>query len=88
MAFMIPVCEFFSHAEAMQYLEDPGQQIAPYPSKAWCTGAKSGFYARLSAPGYLDATDWEGPFDREWKAIRYVCDLYGVDVRGEERGLL
>lgn len=75
MAFMIPVCEFFSHAEAMQYLEDYAD-------------AEPGFYARLSAPGYLDATDWEGPFDREWKAIRYVCDLYGVDVRGEERGLL
>lgn len=28
----------------------------------------TGWFARLSAPGYLDCTDWIGPYDTEWEA--------------------
>ena len=28
-----------------------------------------GWYSRLSAPGYLDCTDWSGPFTTEQEAL-------------------
>lgn len=37
-----------------------------------------GFYSRLSAPGYLDCTDWLGPFKTEKQAKRELCDTYGL----------
>jgi hypothetical protein len=39
------------------------------------------FWARLSAPGYLDATDWIGPFKTEADARAGLSDAY--DVCGE-----
>ena len=34
-----------------------------YAHKAWLTETHvSGFFYRLSAPGYTDCTDWSGPF--------------------------
>lgn len=41
---------------------------------------KPGWYHRLSAPGYLDCTDWTGPFDCEEEANSDLCDMYGDDV--------
>ena len=35
---------------------------------------ETGWFARLSAPGYLDATDWDGPFATEVQARRHVED--------------
>ena len=40
---------------------------------------KCGWYARLSAPGYLDCTDWSGPFDSEKEANEYLNDMYDGD---------
>jgi len=45
-----------------------------------------GWYARLSAPGYLDCTEWSGPFERGDDALAYVCELYEVDEDGEPLG--
>lgn len=39
----------------------------------------AGFFARLSAPGYLDCTDWEGPFATEGEARAYIRDTWDVD---------
>lgn len=36
-------------------------------------------YARLSAPGYLDCTDWSGPFDTTEEAAQALLDLYFED---------
>ncbi|MFQ5625521.1 MAG: hypothetical protein ACE5FM_02585 [Methyloligellaceae bacterium] len=38
---------------------------------------ETGWWARLSAPGYLDATDWSGPFDTEDAAMDALIELYG-----------
>lgn len=40
---------------------------------------KEGWFARLSAPGYMDATDWSGPFDSEEEAKQYLNYTYGSD---------
>lgn len=40
---------------------------------------KMGWLARMSAPGYLDATDWTAHPSRE-KAEQYLADHYGNDL--------
>ena len=39
----------------------------------------TGFFARLSAPGYLDCTEWSGPFKTEAEARAYLTETYGDD---------
>jgi hypothetical protein len=39
----------------------------------------SGWFARLSAPGYLDATPWAGPFETEQEAREYIEETWEVD---------
>lgn len=38
-----------------------------------------GWFGRLSAPGYMDCTDWSGPFDSEEEALESIKELYGDD---------
>ena len=38
-----------------------------------------GWFARLSAPGYMDCTDWIGPYDTEEEAIEELDALYGEE---------
>lgn len=46
-----------------------------------------GWFVRLSAPGYMDATDWSGPFKTEAAARKHVEDHYEVDPdSGDELG--
>jgi hypothetical protein len=39
----------------------------------------TGYFGRLSAPGYLDCTEWSGPFDTEKEAKDYLTEMYGDD---------
>lgn len=41
-----------------------------------------GWYSRLSASGYLDCTEWSGPFDTEKEALEYIMNLFEVDKNG------
>lgn len=47
--------------------------------------SETGWWARLSAPGYLDSTDWSGPFATEKAALDYLFNLHDIDSRGEDR---
>lgn len=38
-----------------------------------------GWFARLSAPGYMDCTEWSGPFDTEKEAREHIADMFDVD---------
>ncbi len=38
-----------------------------------------GWFCRLSAAGYMDQTDWEGPYKTEAEAREAISDLYDVD---------
>jgi len=40
---------------------------------------KPGWYGRLSAPGYVDASDWNGPFETAAEALHYTCERYEVE---------
>jgi hypothetical protein len=37
------------------------------------------FWSRLTAPGYLDSTDWLGPFDTFEEARTALYETYDVD---------
>lgn len=55
---------------------NPGETEEAYfpkqtEEKAW--------FARLSADGYLDCTDWIGPFETETEAIKELFDQHGDD---------
>ena len=38
--------------------------------------AEAGIYYRLSAPGYLDCTDWSGPFETVEEAVADMLSMY------------
>lgn len=48
---------------------------------------KEGFGARLSAPGYLDSTDWTF-FDNEADAMEYLENAYGSDDESDDEQML
>ena len=37
----------------------------------------TGWFARLSAPGYLDCTEWQGPYETREEAIADLVSTYG-----------
>ena len=37
---------------------------------------EDGYYSRLSAAGYLDCTDWLGPFETEEAAVAELLSAY------------
>jgi hypothetical protein len=40
--------------------------------------AVTAYWARFSAPGYLDCTDWHGPYDTKADATTGLADTYDV----------
>ena len=68
--FMAPEIQFLSTCEAIEYTEDDT--------------ASRGWYWRLSASGYLDCTDWSGPFSTEFSAVLDCIDTCGDDVELED----
>lgn len=66
--FMTPVVEWFPvNPEIMDDTEQANGELEP------------GFYARLSASGYLDCTDWSGPFKTENEAVAELISMYGME---------
>ena len=39
----------------------------------------NGWFCRLSAPGYMDCTEWSGPFESEAECKDYLKQMYGDD---------
>jgi hypothetical protein len=50
--------------------------------QVWKEGGK--WYSRYSAPGYLDCTDTEGPFDSLTAAAVATFEAYGEEGDGDE----
>jgi hypothetical protein len=74
---MIPVAEYLTQAEVDEYMNDPEEREGD-------DRLEQGWYARLSAPGYLDCTDWSGPYESERDALQAVMEEYEVDENGDE----
>lgn len=59
--------EYFTLTEVMRECECEKEDVETL----------TGYYARLSMPGYLDCTEWAGPFDTVEEAEEYLTDTYG-----------
>jgi hypothetical protein len=60
--------------ELKQYLEG---------SRTYSVTREEGWYGRLSANGYLDCTEWDGPHATAWDALQRVKEIYDVDDNGD-----
>lgn len=87
------VCGKLMHDSCDEDVCDVGQvctdcawQLRDYleGSKVYEYSRKEGWYARLSAPGYLDCTGWDGPHDTAELALAAVKDFYEVDDNGDD----
>jgi len=63
-----------AHGTVERFASDCGADaefVERITGKWWC---------RLSAPGYMDATEWNGPFDTEAEAREAIERVYEVDA--------
>lgn len=60
----------FMNPDVQEFLEGELETDDGEPNAA-------GVYCRLSAPGYLDCTEWSGPFDTEEDAVADLLRTYG-----------
>ena len=67
--FMRPFASKFTDAEANELFPEDEIDVERADLAGW--------YARLSAPGYMDATDWIGPFDSEDESLQALYETYG-----------
>ena len=57
-------------------LEDDEKVVAIHKNKWFC---------HLTAPGYMDQTEWSGPYETEDEAREAIRDIYNVDsATGED----
>lgn len=63
--FMQPFAEYLTSEECCEFTGDDS--------------ACPGWYSRLSAPGYLDCTEWQGPYATEDEALEGLYETYGDD---------
>jgi len=83
MAFMFPQYHRATQFNPMfDYPVNGESYLTPDLTPEWGRATEvhiTGYFARLSAPGYLDCTDWEGPFATEGEARAYIRDTWDVD---------
>lgn len=77
--FMAPNV-FYAAAGKMVEVETPDDGTiigeAAYAEDAEATPLAAGWYAELSAPGYLDRTGYAGPFPSEEAAEEYLVETF------------
>ncbi len=66
-----------SHGES--YLIPAGYEDPQPGDTVEIEGDADSVFCRLSAPGYMDCTGWDGPFASIEEARAYIRDLYDVD---------
>lgn len=81
------LCGRLGNGETLTPFEIVGNMHAlePYLEGSRIHGVErhEGWYARLSAPGYLDCTSWDGPHASKGEALCAVKNQYEVDDGGE-----
>lgn len=99
MGFMVPMAEHFeradlveigkpfrcSHCDRMRtkYNVTAGGEGVFTCISPDCAPPIPGWYSHLSAPGYMDQTDWHGPYSSADEALKAVMDFYEVDENGD-----
>lgn len=80
------VCGALEHESQDPLCADCVETLLPYLEGNRVEGyePKEGWYGRLSAPGYLDATHWDGPYRSADEALDAVKEFYEVDDNGDD----
>ena len=62
------------------YVQAAFEEISDYCENRECYSIeeRTGYSGRLSAPGYMDCTEWMGPFDFPDQARRAVIETYDI----------
>jgi len=68
-AEMFP-CEYFSATDAIDHSSCDPHDVS--------VEKKAGWFVRLSAQGYTDCTDWQGPYDEEREALNELADSFDL----------
>ncbi len=76
MAFMKPQYEHGACPDCVNLGKPCGQHTEEPSGRGW--------WCRLSASGYLDCTDWSGPYPTEGAARNAIEDTYDVDCETGE----
>ena len=63
-------------ATPVPYLRD---YLEGYPLPDVSPSLTFGHFARLSAPGFMDCTEWSGPYDSAADAEAALSEMYGSD---------
>ena len=74
---MVPEIEYFSAEYALEIMG-----LDPTMIEVGDDPPEEGWYHRLTMRGYLDATDYSGPYTTAWRALRACLDMYDVDRNG------
>lgn len=86
MAFMVP--EYSDEPfERFEHTSNGETEVAPIDCGAFDNDEEwqhldtiaGKFWFRLTAPGYMDCTDWNGPYDTLEEARQRCTELYDVD---------
>ena len=64
--------------DGILYSPDSEPVVFDENARVWSVDHTVGYGARLSAPGYMDCTDWV-VFDTEQEAIDYLAETYMGD---------
>lgn len=70
-----------------EWVEKVGPALAKYCDaigEVTAIQEQEGWFSRLNAPGYMDRTEWDGPFDSEVEAIAHQCELHEIDEDGDD----
>jgi len=52
--------------------------------KIYTAALAAGWCSRLSAPEYMDCTEWQGPYKNRNEALAAVMEEYQVDENGDD----
>lgn len=72
------------HVLSQHFLQPDVQSFNEREALEAGAGDQKGWYFRLSAPGYLDCTDWYGPYDTEDEANEELAETFGDDISEPE----
>lgn len=88
MAFMKPAATFV-HAKEMCEVTPLCNEFCALETRCehqddYENGNAVGWYGYLTAAGYMDRTDYMGPFESSDEALNAVMEFYEVDENGDD----
>lgn len=75
-ADLVPSGETLALDDAREYCEGEPRESDDAPGTADAEYVRGRYFARLSAPGYMDSTEWDGPHHSADSAMRSLVEMH------------